>query len=130
MAALQLAAVPPVVLAFLAVFLATLAAVAWWVARDADARGSTRPRVWGLAAGLTPIGLPYYLFSRARHRGFEDRRTPPTRLDRLLATWASAGLVALLVGSVLAPPDPFAQAYWYLVGFAALLPVAWLVVGR
>lgn len=101
-----------------------------WVYRDARARGSDRPGYW-TALTIPPIGVlgfPRYLHHR--HRRLGDRAKPPTRLGRLLATVASAGLAAMLLGTVLTPPDPYSQITWLSVGFLALLPPAYVLVYR
>lgn len=111
-------------------FLAVQVSLLAWVYRDARARGTDRPWHWTTLATppLGVVGLPWYLYRRHGH--LPDRIEPPARLDRLLATVVSAGLVAILLGPVLSPPDPFSQIVWLSVGFVALLPPAYVLVYR
>jgi hypothetical protein len=108
----------------------TVLALGLWVARDARERGSDQPVVWALASVFTPIGLPYYLWRRYRRSGLGDRAGPRSRTDRIVATWASAGLCAFLGGAVLAPPDPITQAVYGGGVLAVSLPLAYLLVYR
>jgi len=110
-------------------WLSILLSIGLWVARDARARGSDQPLVWGLAAALTPFGLPYYLYRRYRRAGLGSRAGTP-RADRFLGTWASASGAAFLASALLAPPDPFAQLLYALGAFGLLLPAAYLLVYR
>ncbi|SDJ30272.1 hypothetical protein SAMN05216226_10242 [Halovenus aranensis] len=100
-----------------------------WVIRDARTRGSKQPYTWALVSVFTPIGLPYYLYKRYRNVGLEKRETT-RRVDRVLATWASASLGAFLLAAVLTPPDPFSQIRVMLIVFLVFLPGAYLLVYR
>lgn len=100
-----------------------------WVTRDARARGSKQPLTWGFASVFTPIGLPYYLYKRYRNAGLDERETT-TRVDRVLAMWASASLAAFLLGVILSPPDPFSQIRVTLIVFLVFLPGAYLLIYR
>lgn len=104
--------------------------LAAWVARDAQARGSSQPTTWALAAVFTPVGLPYYLYKRYRHPGLDRRYDPPTRRERAVATWASANLGALLGIGLFSPPDPYTQILLLPFVFVSLLPLAYLLMYR
>ncbi|MFC7071689.1 hypothetical protein ACFQJ7_09590 [Halovenus rubra] len=97
-----------------------------WVIRDARARGSKQPYTWALVSVFTPVGLPYYLYKRYRNAGLKKRETT-TRLDRVLATWASASFGAFLLAAILTPPGPFSQIRVMLIVF---LPGMYLLVYR
>lgn len=115
--------------------LAGAVTVGLWVTRDARARGSSMPRHWGLAAVATPVGLPYYLYLRARSSRLEPRDSPRTQTDLALRAIAAAVVTAMLVATLLAPPDPMTQAI-YLVATAvplaaiALVATFWDGLGR
>ena len=116
-----------------AVWGSTLFALGLWVCRDADARGSSHPLLWGLSSVLPPFGpavLLYYFFLRARSDRIGPRRTPATGLDRGLAAWAGAGLVAVAAGGLLAPPDPVTAGVYTSVAFLVCLLPAYLLVYR
>ncbi|MFC7202413.1 hypothetical protein ACFQJC_02725 [Haloferax namakaokahaiae] len=106
-----------------------LISLGWWVARDASARGFDHTLLLGTVSALTPIGLPYYLYMRYRTAD-QTRQRPASKTDRLLSTWASAGVAAFLTSAVLAPPDPFSQLFYELAGLAILLPCAYFLVYR
>lgn len=113
-----------------AAYVASMAvSLGWWVARDARARDSASPLLWSLASVLTPVGLPLYLFVRLRDVGFGGKPSA-TRLDRLLATWASASLAAFLSGAFFAPPDPFSLVRYVFVSLALFLPFTYLLFAR
>lgn len=102
-------------------------AVAYAVARDADARGSAVPTVWGVGSvACWPAGV-FYLLVYARRR---TRSRPPSRGERLAATVAVAGLVAVALVAVVAPPDPFTQLRWVGVAGPLLLVPGYALVYR
>lgn len=116
--------------AFVLLWASMVLSLGLWVARDARARGSDWPILWALSSVFTPVGLPYYLFRRFRRNGLDERATPPTRLDRLLATWAVATLLASFGGSLLSPPDPVSQLLYTVGCLLATLPFAYLLLYR
>lgn len=120
----------PSLLAYAALFAmaaVTLLAVPAWVSRDAAARGSSAPTLWGWAAVLGGVVGLYYLFVYAPRR---ERSTPPAAGERAAAATVVADVAAMLVGATLAPPDPYTQAVWWLGAFLLLLPVSYLLVYR
>lgn len=110
--------------------LSAMVSLAGWVSLDARARGSDRPGVWAVLTlpPLSLIGLPWYLFyGRAR---LGERTASPARLERLIGTWTTAALGALLLGTLVSPPDPLTQTRYIPVAFLVTLPVGYLVVYR
>lgn len=105
----------------------TLLSMSYWVSRDAAARGSSSPFLWGVSAALGGIVGLYYLFV---YRPGRERSAPPTRGERVAGTVIVADVAAMFVGAFLAPPDPFTQLVWWLRTFVPLLPVAYLLVYR
>lgn len=114
---------------FSAVVVTTALTAGIWVSRDAEARGSSIPNLWGLASVLGP-GLVLYPGVLLVSGKFGERRSPPEATDRAAGTWTVAGVAAVLVGAVLSPPDPIAVAFGGLATFAVALPVAYLLVFR
>ena len=113
-------------------FGATLVLFVWvatgaWVNFDAHAHGSNRPGLWGVFAPVSGIVLFYYLLWWRRGR---SREYPPSRWERATAIVVVAGLVGLVVGSLVSPPDPASQLTVWPVAFACCLPVAYWVVER
>ena len=102
-------------------------AVGAWVNFDAHARGSDHPGLWGVLAPVLGIVLAYYLLWWRPER---SRRYPPSRWERATAIVVVAGLVGLVVGSLVSPPDPASQLTVWPVAFASCLPVAYWVVER
>jgi len=102
--------------------------IALWIARDASARGSDRPRIWAIASVTTPIGLPYYFYQRFVGDGISDDRPPATGRERWIQTLGIASLGAVLVGTMLAPPDPVSQVWYMASTYVAGAPLAALVV--
>ena len=96
-----------------------------WVARDAAARGSRGPALWGVGTAVT-AGLvgTYYLFARRR---LGERSHPPTRGERAARTVALAAVSAWVLASALAPPDPFTQIYYGVGLLAVTLPLAYVL---
>lgn len=115
--------------ALLGLWASVFLAVGLWVFRDARDRGTRRAAGLALASVVVPFVLPYYLYRRSRSAG-ESRSDPPAPVDRGLATWGAAGLAAIAVGAVFAPPDPFSQAIYALGSLVPVLPVAYLLVYR
>ena len=58
------------------------------------------------------------------------RALPPARWERATAIVVVAGLVGLVVGSLVSPPDPASQLTVWPVAFGSCLPVAYWVVER
>lgn len=112
---------------FALVVVVTLLSVFYWVSRDAAARGSSSPSLWGASAALSGVVGLYYLFVYAPGR---ERSVLPTRGERAAATVIVADVAAMVVGATLAPPDPFTQLVWWLPSIALLLPVSYLLVYR
>ncbi|WP_348610974.1 DUF7534 family protein [Halobaculum rarum] len=103
-------------------------AFAYAIARDADARGSGVPTVWGAGSvALWPAGV-YYLLVYARRR---ERSRSTGRGERAAATVAAAGTVAFVFTAVFAPPDPSSQLVWLgVAGPLSLVPGYALVYRR
>ena len=101
---------------------------AYVVARDADARGSSVPTVWGVGSVVAwPAGL-FYLLVYARRR---ERSRPMERGERAAVTVVLAGLVAFVVAAAVGPPDPFTGFAWVgAVGPLLLVPGYVLVYRR
>src|SRR6056297_1703788 len=97
-----LASIPPAGIGAVAalVLATTVGSVGFWTYRDARARGSGSPVLWAVGIVFGLVLFPLYLYRRR-----PERTTPPTRLDRGLATLASSGVGAFLVGAVFSPPD-------------------------
>ncbi|MFC7068189.1 DUF7534 family protein [Halobaculum lipolyticum] len=111
------------------VFVAVTAlAVAYAVARDADARGSSVPTVWGVGSvAVWPVSL-WYLLVYARRR---QRTRPRDRGERAAATVALAGATAFVLAATAAPPDPVTQLVWAgALGPSLLVPGYVLVYRR
>lgn len=98
--------------AMVVVYLAGAIGVGLWITRDARARGSSIPIQWGIAAVVTPIVIPYYLYLRRGSR-LGPRDAPMTRTERALRAVGVSVLAALLVATILGPPDPVTQAYYF-----------------
>jgi cytochrome bd-type quinol oxidase subunit 2 len=107
-------------------FVATAGLLAYWTHRDATAHGVERPALWVLAVLAVPFGVVVYLVVR---RGWERER-PRTDGVRAAETALFAILGALVLGTVLTPPDPFTQAVAMPALSLALLPVAYLLYYR
>lgn len=114
---------------FSGVALTTALAAGLWVSRDAQARGSSIPYLWGFVAVLGP-GIVLYGPAVLLGVGLGERRSPPDATDRALGTWLVAGVTAILVGTLRSPPDPFTMAYRGLAAFAVALVLAYLLVFR
>ncbi|ESP88880.1 DUF7534 family protein [Candidatus Halobonum tyrrellensis] len=105
----------------------TLVPVVYWVSRDAAARGSSSPSLWGAFTAVSGVVGLYYLLVYAPRN---ERSVPPSRGERAAATVVVADVGAMLVGALLAPPDPFTQLVWWLPSVVLLLPVAYPLVYR
>jgi|GEM_PF-326931 len=110
------------------IILVTMLSVGLWIARDASARGSDQPWIWALVCVTTPVGLPYYFYLRFFGDGINSDRSPVTGRDRWIRVFGIAGLVALLVGSAVAPPDPVTQIRYVAGTYVAVSALAALVV--
>lgn len=111
---------------FLALWLGLVASLGLWVYRDARARGSDSPVGWAISVGFLVIPmLPWYLY---RRRSLDGRHGADSTFDRLLRTWVTAGLTTFVVGSVVAPPDPFAHLIYWSAMLPVTLPLAYVFV--
>lgn len=82
---------------------------------------------WGGTSVLFfPIGLHYLLV----YRRANERVQPPNRRDRLAQMFAATSGIAIIVATVLAPPVPYRQTIYWVVAFAATLPVAYALLYR
>jgi len=122
-----LESLPPAVIGGVAalVWATTVGSIGLWTYRDARARESGSPVLWEVGLVFALVLFPLYFYLRR-----PERNTPPARLDRGLATLASSGVSAFLVGAVFSPPDPITQASYLTVCYAVLLPLAFLLVYR
>lgn len=110
--------------------LSIMLSIGLWVFRDARARGSDQPFLWGIFSVLLfpPLGPLYYLYRRYRRASMSRRAEPPTKYDRFLAMWANAGTIAYLGGVSLSPPDIFAPIIYTYILLVVLLPIMYLLV--
>lgn len=101
-----LESLPPAVIGGVAalVWATTVGSIGLWTYRDARARESGSPVLWAVGLVFALVLFPLYFYLRR-----PERNTPPARLDRGLATLASSGVSAFLVGAVFSPPDPITQ---------------------
>jgi hypothetical protein len=97
---------------------AAVGAVAYWVYRDADARGSDSPGWWALAVAFFAPALLVYVF----RRDAIGERPPESGRERRVRVVGTSVLLAWLVVAVVSPPDPVTQmlAAGVVVPLAAL----------
>jgi len=106
-------------------FLALAFALGYVVYRDAAARGSARPLVWG-AGSLLTNGLAALLYLRARS-DLGDRDHRATAAERALVAFVLGSLAAWFVAATVAPPDPITQAVYATGAAVVAVPLAALV---
>ena len=111
--------------AVLAQYLLALGSFGFWVARDADARGSRHVALWGIVSAFTG-GLAGLAYLSARSDVVERTR-PPTRGERAAQTVLLAVLPAWVLAATFAPPDPFTQMFYELGLFAVVFPLAYVL---
>lgn len=99
----------------------------FWVASDAEARGSPHPWVWSGFAMISGVVLIYYL---CRWRPNHERTYPWDRTERNAVIVSLAGLLTLLATPLVTPPDPISGLSSLAVLFACCLPVSYLLVER
>ena len=106
-------------------FLALAFALGYVVYRDAAARGSSRPLVWGVGSLLTN-GLAALLYLLVRSDiGTRDRGT--TTPEWALLAFLFGSLAAWLVAATVAPPDPITQALYATGAAVVAVPLAGLL---
>lgn len=101
---------------------------AYWVYRDASARGSSNPRSWGVWVVIVDLVVLSYLYNRWRKLG--ERRYPRTTRDRAVETAVVAGYGAFICGALLAPADFFLTPLYTLGLLVVALPLAYPLVYR
>ena len=106
-------------------YLLAVGSFGFWVARDAAARGSRRPALWGVGTAVT-AGLvgTCYLLTRYRR---SERSRPPTRGERAARAVTLATVSAWVLASLFSPPDPLTQVYYGVGLLAVTLPLAYLL---
>ncbi|MCU4800634.1 hypothetical protein OB920_09660 [Halobacteria archaeon HArc-gm2] len=114
--------------AFVAFIVGLRILVAYWVYRDASARGSSNPRSWGVWVVIVDLVVLSYLYNRWRKLG--ERNYPRTTRDRAVETTVVAGYGAFISGALLAPADFFLTPLYTVGGLAVTLPLAYLLVYR
>jgi hypothetical protein len=109
---------------FAVFFLGTGVLLGYWTYLDARARDSDSAIMLGIAVGVVGwLVFPYLYF-----RG--ERVHPKTRRERIVATVVVANVVAVLIGTMVGPPDPFSGPLYVLGALVVTLPLAYLVVYR
>ncbi|MCO8252349.1 hypothetical protein NKF26_00865 [Haladaptatus sp. AB618] len=99
----------------------------YWLRWDATARGSSSPLYWAILGSIVwPVALYYLLVVRPSN----ERRYPPTRRQGLAGIFTISYIGAMVLGVVLAPPDPFTQVLYTPVYFVILLLITYLLVYR
>jgi hypothetical protein len=102
----------------------TWAVLVAWVGQDALAREAEHPLRWaGIVAVAPPLLVVYVSVRGERTRSQSDR-------ERLTLTLLLALLSAMLVGTVFAPPDVFAQPRNTFGALLVTLPLFYLLVYR
>ena len=102
----------------------TWAVLVAWVGQDALAREAEHPLRWaGIVAVAPPLLVAYVSVRGERTRSQSDR-------ERLTLTLLLALLSAMLVGTVFAPPDVFAQPRNTFGALLVTLPLFYLLVYR
>lgn len=106
-----------------AVLAGTYLAGAYWIYRDASARGSDRPGGWvSWWLLFTVFAAVYYL--RVRDR-IGERAEPVTRAERAASAVVVATFVVLLGGTLVLPPDPYSQLSFVPPALAVTLPLVY-----
>ena len=102
----------------------TWAVLVAWVGQDALVREAEHPLRWaGIVAVAPPLLVAYVSVRGERTRSQSDR-------ERLTLTLLLALLSAMLVGTVFAPPDVFAQPRNTFGALLVTLPLFYLLVYR
>jgi hypothetical protein len=118
---------PAEVLPLFGLYLLGLVAFSYAIAADARARGVRFASILGaVGAVFGLIGIAYYL---VRER-FGSRAYRASKWERAAWTYFGAMTVAMLLGTVLSPPDPLTQARQFPMFLLVTLPLAYLVVFR
>lgn len=94
------------------------------VKRDAIARGANGTLWGGSVLFLAPIAGPAYAIHRRR---LPDRTDGFTRAERLCGAFGVGGLSAIIVASVVTPPDPYSFVLVALPLLAISVPLALVV---
>ncbi|QLH79381.1 hypothetical protein HZS55_19690 [Halosimplex rubrum] len=95
-----------------------------WVSQDAVARGSDHPIRSTATVAVFPPALVAYVVYRP------ERTTPQSDRERLALTVLLALLAAMMAGTVLSPPDVFAQPRNTFGAVLVTLPLFYLLVYR
>ncbi|WP_247730519.1 hypothetical protein [Halovivax limisalsi] len=91
----------------------------WLVYQDAAARDASNPLSRAVSAGLLPVpsGIQYYW----NRRDLGPRESSVSDAERYAGVLWFVGVLALLAGAVLSPPDPFSVG---LYAIYSVLPAA------
>jgi len=94
------------------------------IAADASARGASG-LFWGVFVfGLFPLAVPAYLLYRTR---LPTRTEPAGQLEQVLGAFGIGGTVAVILSSVLTPPDPFSLLVYGPPLLIVLVPAAFVL---
>ncbi|SFL09314.1 hypothetical protein SAMN04487950_2407 [Halogranum rubrum] len=116
---------PLATLPLFALYLLGLLALSYAISADARARGVRFPTVLGVAAAVFGLVALIYLIFRDN---FGPRAYRASKWERIAWTYFGAMMVAMMLGAILSPPDPFTQARQFPIFLVATLPFAYLVV--
>ncbi len=106
-----------------------LVGVAVWVYEDAHARDSRSPLLLAGATAVVPFFLLGYLSWLALGR-FGGRSSSPAGRERVAGTLGFGTLLAYLIGTLIAPPDPITQSAYALAALVPGLAAAYILTGR
>ncbi len=104
-----------------------LVSFSYWLRWDATARGSSSSLYWAI---LGPIVWPVALYYLLVVRPSNERRYPPTRRQGLAGIVSISSIGAMVLGSILAPPDPFTQVLYTPACFVILLLLTYFLIYR
>ncbi|WP_436907114.1 DUF7534 family protein [Halosimplex marinum] len=107
------------------VLFADLFVLAYWARSEARAGDSSTLNVFLYFA--TAVGAVHYWYVRFVRGDSDPREAAPSRRERLAGTYATAVVVAFLVGAVVSPPDPVTQVVYFPPLFVGSFAAAWLV---
>ncbi|WP_049888107.1 MULTISPECIES: hypothetical protein [unclassified Natrinema] len=114
---------------FFTIYFFTLFFAFYWVYSDAKKQGheSKKALLWGIVVGLfLPIGL-LYLYLRDSNK---STSLPISRTEQLIKVVVLAGVTAVFIGGIIAPPDPLTQVRYTVLAFPVCMVIGYLIIQR
>lgn len=122
MALLTTSALISAALVYIGLYLTFVTLVAYWVYKDARARGSNNEGLWAVAVMVFMFLILPYLWLR------DEREKPLSKRERQDTVLVLSMGVALFGSMMVSPLSPFIQLGYFMIIFLGVTPVVYIIM--